>query len=224
MVCCSDATARRMRSRSSFRQFIVLFPTPTVAADVVPGGTNGGSGGRMAFQCQSAAKHGERDAAFGEQAHDAPEGDAAAVGEHALGSEVAAFHARVQHAVLGEPPFRGGIAVRHRRFRAFLVVQHEVQREPGAAGPFRVGWVGAVADQVPFHGGQIALIAARWPLVDCLVIRAEKPRMSATATSWILSEGYAGLQAQALGLAEAAGLEPEMRVLAPRAPWKWVTA
>jgi uncharacterized protein len=48
--------------------------------------------------------------------------------------------------------------------------------------------------------------------------------MSAAATSWILSEGYAGLQAQALGLAEAAGLQPEMRVLAPRAPWKWITA
>ncbi|MEJ0020672.1 MAG: mitochondrial fission ELM1 family protein [Acetobacteraceae bacterium] len=48
--------------------------------------------------------------------------------------------------------------------------------------------------------------------------------MSAAATSWILSEGYAGLQAQALGLAEAAGLCPEMRVLAPRAPWKWVAA
>ena len=37
--------------------------------------------------------------------------------------------------------------------------------------------------------------------------------MSVTATSWILSEGYAGLQAQALGLAEAAGLQPELRVL-----------
>ena len=48
--------------------------------------------------------------------------------------------------------------------------------------------------------------------------------MAVAATSWILSEGYAGLQAQALGLAEAAGLEPEVRVLAPRAPWKWVTA
>jgi uncharacterized protein len=48
--------------------------------------------------------------------------------------------------------------------------------------------------------------------------------MSAAATSWILSEGYAGLQAQALGLAEAAGLEPDVRVLAPRAPWRWVTA
>jgi mitochondrial fission protein ELM1 len=48
--------------------------------------------------------------------------------------------------------------------------------------------------------------------------------MSAPATSWILSEGYAGLQAQALGLAEAAGLQPDIRVLAPRAPWKWLAA
>lgn len=48
--------------------------------------------------------------------------------------------------------------------------------------------------------------------------------MSAAATSWILSEGYAGLQAQALGLAEAAGLQPDVRVLAPRAPWRWVAA
>src|SRR5215472_17982991 len=48
--------------------------------------------------------------------------------------------------------------------------------------------------------------------------------MSAAATSWILSEGYAGLQAQALGLAEAAGLRPELRVLAPRAPWRWIAA
>src|ERR1700761_5995433 len=48
--------------------------------------------------------------------------------------------------------------------------------------------------------------------------------MPVAATSWILSEGYAGLQAQALGLAEAAGLRPEIRVLEPRAPWKWVAA
>jgi hypothetical protein len=48
--------------------------------------------------------------------------------------------------------------------------------------------------------------------------------MPAAATSWILSEGFAGLQAQALGLAEAAGLQPELRVLTPRAPWKWLAA
>ncbi len=42
--------------------------------------------------------------------------------------------------------------------------------------------------------------------------------------SWILTEPYAGLQAQALGLAEAAGLAPGLRVMKPRPPWRWVTA
>ncbi len=42
--------------------------------------------------------------------------------------------------------------------------------------------------------------------------------------TWVLSEAYAGLQAQALGLAEAAGLAPELRVLAPRAPWRFFPA
>jgi len=48
--------------------------------------------------------------------------------------------------------------------------------------------------------------------------------MSQAVASWILSEGFAGLQAQALGLAEAAGLTPELRVLRPRAPWKFISA
>ncbi len=42
--------------------------------------------------------------------------------------------------------------------------------------------------------------------------------------SWILSEALPGLQSQAIGLAEAAGLDPELRVLQPRAPWKYVAA
>ncbi len=48
--------------------------------------------------------------------------------------------------------------------------------------------------------------------------------MSHTATPWILSEGLAGLQAQALGLAEAAGLTADLRVLKPKPPWKWIAA
>ncbi len=46
--------------------------------------------------------------------------------------------------------------------------------------------------------------------------------MSPATDSWILSEGLAGLQAQALGLADAACLTPEVRVLTPNAPWKWI--
>jgi mitochondrial fission protein ELM1 len=48
--------------------------------------------------------------------------------------------------------------------------------------------------------------------------------MSPTAAPWILSEGLAGLQAQGLGLAEAAGWTPDVRVLKPGAPWKWIAA
>lgn len=48
--------------------------------------------------------------------------------------------------------------------------------------------------------------------------------MAQAASSLILSEGLTGLQAQALGLAEAASLTPEMRVLAPPPPWKWFAA
>jgi mitochondrial fission protein ELM1 len=43
-------------------------------------------------------------------------------------------------------------------------------------------------------------------------------------SAWVLSEAYAGLQAQALGLAEAAGLAPALRVVTPRAPWRFLPA
>ena len=43
-------------------------------------------------------------------------------------------------------------------------------------------------------------------------------------SSWILTEPYAGLQAQALGLAEAAGLAPLVRTLKPRWPWSLISA
>jgi mitochondrial fission protein ELM1 len=48
--------------------------------------------------------------------------------------------------------------------------------------------------------------------------------MSHAAVPWILSEGLTGLQAQAVGLAEAAGMRADVRVLRPGAPWKWVAA
>jgi mitochondrial fission protein ELM1 len=48
--------------------------------------------------------------------------------------------------------------------------------------------------------------------------------MSDIASPWVISEGLAGLRAQALGLAEAAGLSADMRELKPGAPWKWMAA
>ena len=63
------------------------------------------------------------------------------------------------------------------------------------------------------------------PLIDTpSPPRPKPPAMSHAIAPWILSEGLAGLQSQALGLAEAAGLTPDLRVLKPAAPWKWFAA
>ncbi len=52
----------------------------------------------------------------------------------------------------------------------------------------------------------------------------KSPLMPDTAAPWVISEGLAGLNAQAIGLAEAAGLQTDLRVLRPVAPWKWISA
>ena len=54
---------------------------------------------------------------------------------------------------------------------------------------------------------------------DAATGRAHKPRVR---RSVIYAADYAGLHAQALGLAEAMKLEPELRPVRPRAPWRWV--
>ncbi|MGC8477804.1 MAG: ELM1/GtrOC1 family putative glycosyltransferase, partial [Acetobacteraceae bacterium] len=41
--------------------------------------------------------------------------------------------------------------------------------------------------------------------------------------SWLLAEDYAGLRAQGLGLAEAAGLAPEPRTLVRPPGWRWLS-
>ena len=57
-----------------------------------------------------------------------------------------------------------------------------------------------------------------------LTKRGRAGTSGAMRTSFILSEPLAGLQAQARGLAEAAGLQPEIVDLRPRPPWSWVAA
>ena len=52
----------------------------------------------------------------------------------------------------------------------------------------------------------------------------KSPAMWDCSQSWILSEPLAGLQTQAIGLAEAARLPHEVHALVPRPPWKWVAA
>src|SRR5206468_11242194 len=74
-------------------QHEVLDPAPAVAADVEARLPDRLGGGGVALEGQRAAEHRHRQAALLEGAHQAPEADAGAVFEHALGGEVAALHA-----------------------------------------------------------------------------------------------------------------------------------
>jgi mitochondrial fission protein ELM1 len=41
-------------------------------------------------------------------------------------------------------------------------------------------------------------------------------------TAWVLSDGKIGDEVQCFGVAEALGLSPQRRLIAPRAPWRWL--
>jgi uncharacterized protein len=41
------------------------------------------------------------------------------------------------------------------------------------------------------------------------------------ATAWVLTNGMAGFETQVLGVAEAMGLAPEIKRVAPPVPWRW---
>ena len=64
---------------------------------------------------------------------------------------------RSRRPAFGQRRFRGLVAVRHGQLAAFFVVDAEVQRDAGVAGPSRVGQVGSVADEVAPQVGMIRL-------------------------------------------------------------------
>ena len=45
----------------------------------------------------------------------------------------------------------------------------------------------------------------------------------AGSTAWVLSDGKIGDEVQCFGIADALGLLPPRRLIAPRAPWSWAT-
>src|ERR1700749_4898907 len=49
---------------------------------------------------------------------------------------------------IGEARFRGLIAMQNRSLSTFLIVHHKVDREPRAARPPWIGWIGGIADEV----------------------------------------------------------------------------
>ena len=133
-------------------ELVVLDPAPAVAAHVEPGAADGVRRGRVALDGQRAAEDGQGQAALLEQAHQPPEADAAAVLEHRLGREVTAFRQLIQPVRFREAALREALAVLHRRLRALLVVHDEIDGEAGAVGPFGIGRVRSIPDEIAVVG------------------------------------------------------------------------
>src|SRR5437764_833817 len=91
----------------------------------------------------------------GEDAVKPPPADPRAVFEHAFGGEVAAV-AGIGAGALDQASFRDAVALRMGQLRAFLEIDHEIDRDTRFARPARMWRLGAVADKIA--GGHMALL------------------------------------------------------------------
>src|SRR3954453_7652958 len=108
--------------------------------------------GGFASSGPGAGEQGHRDLEPGKDPVEPPPADPRAVFEHALGGEVAAI-AGIGAGALDQPGFADPVARRMRQLRAFLEIDHEIDRDPRVVGPARMRRLGAVADKIPGHFG-----------------------------------------------------------------------
>ena len=125
---------------------LVIDPAPAVARYLVTVLQHGAHGAGITLQRHGGAEHGDLDAPLTEDAQQAPEPGPAAV-------LVQGFHALVAHAGvrlsaddLRQKSLRRGIPVQYGIFRAFLVIEHDLQGETRARRPLRIGRICPVAD------------------------------------------------------------------------------
>ncbi|MNN09878.1 hypothetical protein D3C81_1227840 [compost metagenome] len=130
-----------------FVDVLVVNPAPAVAGDFVAQLDERARQLGMALERHRHAEDRQRQLALLELAQDAPDPGARAVLVHA-------FHAHVPLGIgrgtddLGQELLGAGVAVQHVVFAAFLVIEHELQRDARAARPAGVRRLGAVADEI----------------------------------------------------------------------------
>jgi hypothetical protein len=127
---------------------LVVDPLQPVAGDLPAGLPHPGHRLGVAGQRGGDAVDGDGQAPLGEHPPQPPEAGAGAVLVDRLHVDVAHAQERLRAHDLGEESLGGGVAVQHAVLAALLVIEDELHRDVGAAGPARVGRVTTVADQV----------------------------------------------------------------------------
>src|SRR5262249_4086878 len=120
--------------------------------DVPIGGGDGLRRRRVSLERLGAGEQRHRHLVFHEGTVEPPPTDAAAVFEHALGAEIAAAgHARIDTGRFSEAALAKPVDIPG-RLRAFLEIDHKIDRDLRSAGPVGVRRCGTVADKIARHG------------------------------------------------------------------------
>src|SRR5258706_12724431 len=127
---------------------LVVDPAPAVAHHLVAGLDDRPRRLRVPFERHRDGEEADRDPALGEEAHEPPEAGAATVLVDRLHLEIAHAAERLGADHLPQEGLRFGVAVEDRSLAALLVVDDDLQGQARLAGPLRIGWGPAVADQV----------------------------------------------------------------------------
>ena len=130
------------------RDVLVVDPAPAMARDLVTGLEERFDRGRVALHGHRHAEHSERQLVAREELEQPPYPNAGAVLVDRLHGHMAYALERLGAHDLGEERLRSVVAVEDGILAAFLVVEHELQREPRTSGPFRPGRLRPVADKV----------------------------------------------------------------------------
>ena len=143
-----------------FVDILIIDPPPAMACDFVAALDKRRGDLRIALQRHRDSEDGERQVASIELAQNAP-------GAGARPVLVDRFHRHVPRGVrrsaddFREKLLGRGIAVQHRAFAAFLVVENELNGDSRVAGPAGVRNVGAVASQIS------RITHSRAPFAEC---------------------------------------------------------
>ncbi len=90
----------------------------------------------------------ERDLPLGKEAHQAPKANTAAIFIGGFHVEIAPSLDRRMRKQIGEPGLRERVAVQHRAFATFLIVEDEVDGNPRPTRPTRIRWLVGVTDEI----------------------------------------------------------------------------
>ena len=137
-----------LRALLGLGHVLVLDPLQPVACDLPAGLLHGGDLVGAARQRAGDPVDGHRQPAFGEQAVQPPEPGPRAVFVDRLHVPVPLPRPSRGPHDLAQEGLRGRVAVQHAILAAFLVVDDELHRDPGPAGPVGRGRIAAVAGHV----------------------------------------------------------------------------